>query len=203
MRGDSLRDFYAKTLALIGLGVLAGAGALVDYWPVGVGLPRVAPALELPPQAPLLAAASSAPEPVVSSVRRVQPVVIPKQPEMARVASLVTFPATESSAPLGAPVTLSDLSSSVDAAPDAGVRPDQPVLMANSVDTREWIDEDSSLFAARQPVELAQAENEDGFITGAFKKTGTSIVRTSVRTGTSIVDAVRVVSGVVRRALPN
>ena len=33
MRGDSLRDLYAKVIAVVGLGVLAGAGALVDYWP--------------------------------------------------------------------------------------------------------------------------------------------------------------------------
>ena len=42
MRGDSLRDFYAKTLAVLGLGLLAGAGAIVDYWPVGGRLPAIA-----------------------------------------------------------------------------------------------------------------------------------------------------------------
>jgi hypothetical protein len=40
-------------------------------------------------------------------------------------------------------------------------------------------------------------------LTGAFKRTGTSIVRTGVRTGASIFDALRVVSGAVRRALPD
>jgi hypothetical protein len=44
--------------------------------------------------------------------------------------------------------------------------------------------------------------NGEGLITGAFKKTGSSLVRTGARTGASIFDAVRVVSGVVRRALP-
>ena len=44
--------------------------------------------------------------------------------------------------------------------------------------------------------------DHDGLITGAFKKTGSSIVKTGARTGTSIVDAMRVVSGMVRRALP-
>src|SRR5690606_234841 len=39
VRGDSRRDLYAKTLALCGLGLLAGTGALVDYWPVGMKLP--------------------------------------------------------------------------------------------------------------------------------------------------------------------
>jgi hypothetical protein len=48
VRGDSLRDLYAKALALLGLGLLGAAGALVDYWPVRSGLPAVAAALVLP-----------------------------------------------------------------------------------------------------------------------------------------------------------
>jgi hypothetical protein len=48
VRGDSLRDLYAKALALLGLGLLGAAGALVDYWPVRSALPAVASALSLP-----------------------------------------------------------------------------------------------------------------------------------------------------------
>jgi hypothetical protein len=48
VRGDSLRDLYAKALALLGLGLLGAAGALVDYWPVRGALPVVASALVLP-----------------------------------------------------------------------------------------------------------------------------------------------------------
>ena len=48
MRGDSLRNLYAKTMALLGLGLLAGAGALVDYWPTGIELPVAGPALVQP-----------------------------------------------------------------------------------------------------------------------------------------------------------
>jgi hypothetical protein len=54
-----------------------------------------------------------------------------------------------------------------------------------------------------EPALPAAADDSDGFLAGAFKKTGSSIVKTSVRTGASIFDAVRVVGGVVRRALPN
>jgi hypothetical protein len=49
VRGDSLRDLYAKALALLGLGLLGAAGALVDYWPVRSDIPQVASVLALPP----------------------------------------------------------------------------------------------------------------------------------------------------------
>jgi hypothetical protein len=42
VRGDSRQDLYAKFLALAGLGLLAGVGALVDYWPTDVRVPRAA-----------------------------------------------------------------------------------------------------------------------------------------------------------------
>ena len=40
MRGDSLRDFYAKSLALLGLAFLGALGAAVDYWPTNLSIPR-------------------------------------------------------------------------------------------------------------------------------------------------------------------
>jgi hypothetical protein len=54
VRGDSLRDFYAKTLAVLGLGVLAGAGAIVDYWPVSQDVPDVHAVAGLMSPAPVL-----------------------------------------------------------------------------------------------------------------------------------------------------
>jgi hypothetical protein len=41
MRGDSLRDFYAKSLALLGLAFLGALGAAVDYWPTNLAIPRI------------------------------------------------------------------------------------------------------------------------------------------------------------------
>jgi hypothetical protein len=55
VRGDSLRDLYAKTLAVLGLGLLAGAGAIVDYWPVNEALPALPVAAGFTPEAPVLA----------------------------------------------------------------------------------------------------------------------------------------------------
>jgi len=40
MRGDSLRDLYAKSLALLGLAFLGALGAAVDYWPANLSIPR-------------------------------------------------------------------------------------------------------------------------------------------------------------------
>jgi hypothetical protein len=47
------------------------------------------------------------------------------------------------------------------------------------------------------------ADDDSGFLASAFRRTGTSIVKTGVRTGTSVVDAVRIVGSVFRRALPD
>lgn len=67
VRGDSLRDLYAKALALLGLGLLGVAGALVDYWPVRGDLPTVASVLSLPEPLRLLAVpADSTPTPLVT-----------------------------------------------------------------------------------------------------------------------------------------
>ena len=72
MRGDSIRDLYAKTLALLGLGVLAGTGALVDYWPSGVRLPAVESSFVQPELSLALAVPTEDPikRPVKRSSRR-------------------------------------------------------------------------------------------------------------------------------------
>lgn len=53
VRGDSLRDLYAKALALLGLGLLGATGALVNYWPVQNNMPGVASALVVPAGVPV------------------------------------------------------------------------------------------------------------------------------------------------------
>lgn len=209
MRGDSLRDLYAKTLALAGLGVLAGAGVLVDYWPVGLNLPRVTSALpstSLPPRPPQLTLATTTD--AARLPREARSPVDSAKPRVAR--ALPAFPAVAPASDLGAVVDLEPLDQapslepiSVVAAvsvPDAAVPMPAGALLAENRDPVQ-----SALLLGDDAPTLAAVshEAEDGFVSDAFKKTGTSIVRTSRRTGASIVDAMRVVSGVVKRALPN
>ena len=84
VRGDSLRDFQAKVLAIAGLGVLAGVGALVDYWPTGSNVPAMVsgslarPAVPVPTPASVAAReigtaiGTAVPMPAASVTRRAQ-----------------------------------------------------------------------------------------------------------------------------------
>lgn len=203
VRGDSLRDLYAKSLALVGLGVLAGAGALVDYWPVAANHPAASSAL-VPPAAALplpseLAAVPSAPTLAALPARHLvasrKTSVAPSAPPL--LLSIRPVPATGMG--LGDPIDLHEpqlipVSIVADAAPEEDA--DDRMLVSEAMDLQ---------LRALPPVALSAApENGSGsLITGAFRKTGSSIVKTGARTGASIVDAMRIVGGVVRRALPN
>lgn len=57
MRGDSLRDFYAKSLALVGLGMLGVVGAAVDNWPSAMTVPGTT-ALNLAPAGAMMHAST-------------------------------------------------------------------------------------------------------------------------------------------------
>ena len=220
MRGDSLRDFYAKTVALLVLGMLAGAGALVDYWPGAVSLPAVSPRhLSLPSPASALgvpdgargwfkAAAFASSRERVTSVADPERADVPTPP--ARPASEIAAVAVEANLvtdtaflPLSDPVVQSETATSSVASGLVDGRPALDPALAEET----AFSESAGSFGMRAAVSGAGGNDEgDGLITGAFKKTGSSIVKTSARTGASIFDAmrvpVRVVSGVVRRALP-
>jgi hypothetical protein len=208
VRGDSLRDLYAKTLALLGLALLAGVGALVDYWPVRLSFPMVqAPRLLPDPivervfaREPVeLAAVEARPEAVpVKRVRSselgIGESLLPPAPEPLEIPSDVTQPE------IAQPVIVLAHNSLPSSAglPDAVLEPSEP-RAGDAVDLLEA----EPPFPMRAAVSGGGGDGDhDGLITGAFKKTGSSIVKTGARTGASIVDAMRVVSGMVRRALP-
>lgn len=201
VRGDSRRDLYSKTLALCGLGVLAGAGALVDYWPVGVRFPVAA--------SPVFASAN----PAVSPVSDADPLTVlagllEAQPHAPRTieahtpsdlpvmsASYESLPTMDADFDIGTPVGLELLPAPV----FVNVRHVVPTLPGASV----RLTAPSAAHALDDGFTRADSDGHGGFITSAFRRTGSSIVRTGVKTGSSLVDAVRVVGSVVRRALPD
>lgn len=213
MRGDSRRDLYSKALALCGLGALAGAGAVVDYWPVAVRFPS-APApvvrdVAVPPTprvsddvfVTLASLLDTAPSPAQTRQTPVAP-----RPYASVRATDVPDRVGESPAPLpvatpgllrvGTPVALETLPlpAFVSARQEMPEPAMVPARLAAPVDDRR-------LEVGMVP--MADTGTEPGMLSSAFRKTGTSIVRTGLRTGTSLVDAVRVVGGAVRRAWPN
>lgn len=199
MRGDSIRDFYAKTLALLGLGVLAGTGALVDYWPVSsVSLPVADSALTLPELARSKPVPATGMEPVLrvaaASARSTagRSVVVPALSVQPSSELLVGEPIALNDPPPAA-LALAPLSASRGHDVPLEFSPFEP---ATPVATMAMLNE---------PVPAASASNDDrdGFLTGAVKRTGSSIARTGAKTGASIWDALRTVSGAVRRALPD
>jgi hypothetical protein len=200
VRGDSRQDLYAKTLALLGLGLLAGTGALVDTWPTGQLVPATA-GLSLPHEFAIARPITTpADRFAASQVARLDaPRAIAEAPE-----STSTSPATIDALPIGSSVPASvavalaepPAARTLEARPLTDVPGEEialfePVFMTTT-------DADMRLAAPVSP-----DEDSDGFLTSAAKKTGASIVRTGVKTGASIFDAVRALSGAVRRALPN
>jgi hypothetical protein len=203
VRGDSRQDLYAKALALLGLGVLAGAGALVDYWPADLNVPRTASALIRParlhalaiPQALPVLPAASAPGSVRGTLQR---------------AVIVTagMPAAILDAAADARVSLAPPPPStfdVPAVPVAAV-PARPVELS-APPTPEFDDESDDVI--EPPVrQLSGSQNADDgfFLTDAFKTAGGSIanaggtiVTAGVKTGQSLAGALRVAAGAVRK----
>ena len=219
MRGDSLRDFYAKALALLGLGMLAGAGAVVDYWPTAVDVPRVARAQRVLPQPPgpvalpklspsstrvsLPAAPATAPD---EQVRQPADHVAAVQERQApRSSELVTADAAPDHRPLpllrtttplmtGQSVVLtaapSPSSSAATAAPAVDIGVPEPLAQREMPGA-----------AAAATLQLGTTPASDG-VSGALKKTGASIVKGGAATGASIADAFRSVFGAFKKVSP-
>ena len=207
MRGDSVRDFYAKTLAVVGLGLIAGAGAVVDYWPVARPLPDVdgrlaffttPPALrqnlaqDIPLPAPRLASvALIAPRPVIRPQHIKWPAFA--QPSAVLAAAGLTTARTKSPLPV---IPVEPL----------------PVMTAPAIELVSQLGEPVTLlaYAVAPPVEDVRSSGpitparsgQPGFLGGALKKTKDSIVRTGAATGASIADAFRGIFGAVKKVSP-
>ena len=215
MRGDSRRDLYAKALALCGLGVLAGAGAVVDYWPVGVRFPT---AMALAGN-PIAAVTTSAPAMSDETLARLEtagaPLAPPSIPSTtpavltsavddfatAHVAGAdAAWPVMATGFAPGEPLPANRLSAPV----VTYVRYDLPAVPTPFLLTipAAQVPDVGDRLAAAFAGPVASGDDDNGFIRTAVRKTGSSIVRTGVVTGSSLVDAVRIVGSAVRRALP-
>ena len=196
MRGDSLRDFYAKALAILGLGLLAGVGALVDYWPVAAGTPALVAGPALGPALPALPKAANlpiVPRPAVVAPRRVvapAPVPVPE--------SIVALAAT-GDVPVGEPVPfVARVEFLAPAVVPAVEVPAVPVELLAPPPIVEFVPA-----LTPPPMRLAaSAQDDSGFLMGALKKTGAGIVKTGAVTGASIADAFRGVVGAFKKVSP-
>ena len=202
MRGDSLRDFYAKTIALLGLALVGALGALVDYWPAAQPLPRVAGTL---PAAALASVAARSDSAVADSA------IVYAQPSPERrsaVARREVRPATMS-------VRMASVSEVLNTAFVTFEAPSRPVPSI-AVQPLTTLPTSHVALVAPEPtpeapvVTFAQhggsghGATDQGFLTDATeaaKKAGNTIVSGTMKTGASIVDGLRSFGGVVRRGL--
>ncbi|HXT72151.1 MAG TPA: hypothetical protein VN700_20515 [Vicinamibacterales bacterium] len=187
MRGDSLRDLYAKTLAVLGLGLLAGAGAAVDYWPVGSALPSVR-AVRLPaPDVPMLA----------QNLERRIPAPVPERRVIVRGTIHAKNMGTARFLPPGLPaarITEAVVESPAPVMPDLTApvgEPTELVVLQGTI----------ALYEIDLP-QSAPAAPATGFVSGALKKTKDSIVRTGAVTGATIADAFKGVFGAFKKVTP-
>jgi hypothetical protein len=210
VRGDSLRDLYAKTLAVVGLGLLAGVAAIVDYWPAGISYPVVARAFSpttLLPAVPVsaqqaravrrrssLPSESALPQTFTQLPVTTALALYPSRGFVIDQSAAVALPATTESAP--EPVAVMAIGSD-------GVT-SEALVDVEMVDGSSWAG-----YTEEPPVFTMLAESEGassggrGFVGGALNKTTDTLVRTGRWTGASVVRAVRVARGVVGRAIPN
>ena len=205
MRGDSLRDLYAKTLALFGLALLAGVGALVDYWPASGALPAVASPGMTPAPAALpsvaslgaaftTSAASSAPraDRAPIAVTRRTPV------RSAATGSLDTLPVATADVPFAEGIALGEPPLPAVVTPVAATSAPAPEIALPGAPVA------ALPFGPIPPDAPLVDRSPEGFLgnaTSAFKKTGESIVNTTVKTGVSIMKAFGVVGGAFKKVI--
>jgi hypothetical protein len=202
VRGDSIRDFYAKALAVTGLGLLAGVGALVDYWPAPLGVPHT----------PSVATRFGAVGPLTVALPSEFPITIdrPRSAPRAVLASLSVSTSEAAQAVLVTNAVMEEPPASASAVTKSA--PPPPMLVESAVDVPAAPVSLSDLPVAPAPTvsaemlatlphTVAAVDDSDGLLTGAFKKTGSSIATAGTKAGTGLATAARVVGGAFSDAL--
>lgn len=189
-------------MALLGLGLLAGAGALVDYWPADVRVPHT-PSVNVRPALARALAVPQAPEPIgiaglaVPSSRPVTLASVAPAGSMTSAAVDIRLPAPPAAFPTIAVVPAV-----------ATVVPAQQVALSLPSAT-DAPDQDSvqplRLYSGGDaPPDFSSADGS--FLTGAFHAAGGSIataggsiVSAGVKTGQSVAGAFRAAAGAVKK----
>ena len=196
VRSHSRADFYTKTLAFVSLSGLAACAVMVDHWPSAANLPDVPfafgdwrnPGVQIVTDVQTLASsgmtfrldrtvAADAPRHVVHARWGAS-----FHPRVVRAARTEPIPAS-----LVARETAFDAVAA--ALPSAA--------LSEPPDT-ETVDTWQPLPA---PATSLASADEDGFISGAWKKTSSSVSASLDKARTSLVGAVRVVGGAFPRIL--
>lgn len=200
MRGDSLRDFYAKVLAILGLGVLGGVGALVDYWPVGVSTPPMEARRVYTPDVPALALAAAVHVPVVAQPSYAGPapeaIVAEAVPVPVAAGHLITTPAY-GAMPVGETVALSAPPPQYLAPAVASAAPAEPIELTAPPPPPAIVELGRG--PSVSPRLVATADQDDGFVMGTLRRTGSGIAKGGAVTGGSIMDAFRSVFGAMKK----
>lgn len=187
-------------MVVTGLGVLAGVGALVDYWPAPLGVPHV----------PHVASRSAAVGPLTLGIP-VQDLIAVDRPASPRVVKASLAISSRDAASIAVvenavmavtpvelatpetPVTQSIALQSAISLPAVPVSlSDLPPAPAPTVPAE---------LLANMPHMVAAVDDSDGIFTGAFKKTGSSIATAGTKAGSGLAVAARVVGGAFSGAL--
>ena len=190
MRGYSRLDFYAKLLALAGLGVLGTMGVLIDHWPTSVDLPAV-PSLSARQTSPSVHTAFDVPGLGAPGVERVTlSRSVARKPPVA-----VTEVQVAESQPALEPDPVDDVQDTLPVA--VGVA----AFRAPAFDLQDelLVDEADTWQPMSAPAMAAADQSDNGFFSGMLKKTGSSVSTSLSKAGTSLLGAVRSVGGVVKK----
>jgi hypothetical protein len=192
VRGDSRLDLYAKSLALLLLGLVGATGALFDYWPAPMSLPAVAsPALgRLNPSIQtafdLPGLMSPAPEAVRARLNRAatHASAVPDRHAQAAEPEPTTFAGEVGEDQILPSLPIQEGLTALETLPvDLSVPPAAEM----------WQPLTAPAVAATNP-------SDDGFFSGMLKKTGSSVSTSLGKASTSLIGAVRVVSDAVKKA---
>jgi hypothetical protein len=203
MRGDSVRDFYAKTLALLGLGALASVGALVDYWPGKLDIPHVSPvrSAAMLPAAPAVLGLPLASRPLGPTLRPVRLGTTEFVTEDGTAIGLGDLAADEEvfsepdSSPVATPPGYLEVVPVV-----AWSLPTSHVELLTPLFMMARLEDDATPFVV-VPVPQAPASSSSNGIIGVLRKTGSGIAAVGIKTGSTIVGAFRAVGGAFRKIL--